>query len=191
MSVAPGSFCSFLLFFQKEISGSFIARDGLPLHSACLDKQSSPAAAQASTTPVKPPSPYNSPSPNSRGSYSTVANGCAGCGKSVPSGKAVTVSGKRYHEACFKCHYCKKTITGSFFSVEDGFCCPSCEHLLPPVVEGGNVPCGKCGKTLVGSCIKALGKEYHADCWTCTKCNKKIEGGFKADGGKPYCAGCL
>jgi hypothetical protein len=42
--------------------------------------------------------------------------------------------------------------------VKQGFCCDACEKDLPPEVEGGNKPCAKCGKVLVGSVVQALGK---------------------------------
>ena len=184
---------------QKPIDASFVAREDMPYHSACLDKESAgsapapmspvpPPASSSSSSSLSPVSPASSHSPNKRGSYSTKASPCKACGKGIPMGKAVTVSGARYHDSCFKCHFCNQKIAGSFFSVAEGFCCPACEHRLPPVVEGGNVPCAKCGKTLVGSVIKAIGKEYHKGCFVCSTCSEPLEGSFHSMNGKPVCA---
>lgn len=72
--------------------------------------------------------------------------------------------------------------------MKQGFCCESCEKDLPPEVEGGNLPCAKCGKVLVGSVVQALGKEYHKDCFSCSVCHKAFPGGsFYTNHGQPVC----
>lgn len=36
--------------------------------------------------------------------------------------------------------------------------------------------------------VKALGKLYHEECFTCTHCGKKLAGeGFNVENGEPYC----
>jgi ribosomal protein L37AE/L43A len=73
-------------------------------------------------------------------------------------------------------------------SIKEGFCCDACEKLLPPEIEGGAVPCAKCGKILVGSVVQALGKEYHKDCFGCAVCGKLFAGGsFFTAHGNPVC----
>lgn len=55
-------------------------------------------------------------------------------------------------------------------------------------MEGGIVPCFKCGKTLVGSVVVALGKEYHKECFGCAVCHKKFAGNsFFTFKGQPVC----
>lgn len=195
---------------NKVITGNYVELDGWPYHSECANAPRSSAPPPARTSPrAHAPSSYSAPPPASS-SYSSPASSsysapapsvsspppaasgspCSACNQNIPMGEAVTTGGKRYHKTCFACYMCRKPIKGSFFSLPGGFCCPDCEKNVPPDVVGGSFPCAKCGKTLVGSVVQALGKEYHKECFVCNApgCGKQFSGGsFYTFNGQPVC----
>ena len=70
------------------------------------------------------------------------------------------------------------------------FVCLDCETKhLGAVIVGGNFPCFKCGKTLVGTTVVHNQHEYHKTCFGCIVCGV----GFGSDGyltnnaGEPVC----
>ena len=58
--------------------------------------------------------------------------------------------GQCFHPSCFKCHTCKKEITGSYVKDKQGFLCSNC---IPT--------CGECKKPLNGTIIDVEGKRLH------------------------------
>lgn len=52
--------------------------------------------------------------------------------------------------------------------------------------------CARCRKDITGSYVQALGKNWHATCFTCTRCKQEIGNTpFAAHKGQPYHADCL
>lgn len=51
---------------------------------------------------------------------------CASCNSAI-TGPSVTAQGVPYHQLCFCCAKCKKTISDSYISMEDGNFCSSCQ----------------------------------------------------------------
>lgn len=106
---------------------------------------------------------------------------CTICQLHVPEGEGAKLDGKLYHESCVRCHFCHKVIDGQFVrdDANDRFVCLDCEKPnLGPKVEGGEFPCAKCGQVLVGTVVKALGKEYHKACFVCVVCGVGFTNGF-------------
>lgn len=53
--------------------------------------------------------------------------------------------------------------------------------------------CFACGRPIVGSYTKALGKDFHSECFCCRACRRPISLGaqkFREHKGAPYCNGC-
>eukprot|EP00405_Crypthecodinium_cohnii_P008721 CAMPEP_0206431958 /NCGR_PEP_ID=MMETSP0324_2-20121206/7647_1 /ASSEMBLY_ACC=CAM_ASM_000836 /TAXON_ID=2866 /ORGANISM="Crypthecodinium cohnii, Strain Seligo" /LENGTH=433 /DNA_ID=CAMNT_0053897931 /DNA_START=37 /DNA_END=1338 /DNA_ORIENTATION=+ len=52
--------------------------------------------------------------------------------------------------------------------------------------------CAECGKDIgYGESVTISGKEYHPDCFSCSKCKKPISGPHKVEDGKRICKICL
>ncbi|EKE39409.1 calponin homology (ch) domain containing protein [Entamoeba nuttalli P19] len=50
--------------------------------------------------------------------------------------------------------------------------------------------CVKCGQTLSGNVLEALGKKYHQQCFGCTTCSRKLGASFVTVDNQPYCETC-
>lgn len=107
-----------------------------------------------------------------KGSIINHAGGamCAGCNTSVDDGKtaiAVRALGKQWHKECFTCMHCKHAI-GSQFSSHEGkaYCDPCFEKHV------AKAACPGCRKLVVGHFVKALGREWHRECFVCATCKK-------------------
>lgn len=116
---------------------------------------------------------------------------CGGCGKEV-TGQVLEAMGKKWHPACFICSECSGPLEGGF-GVKDGK--PICKACCGQPAGGGGgappgKPCGRCGKPLSGSCINALGKTFHTECFTCFGCEGDISGGFVNINDEPFCKDC-
>src|SRR6185312_10246896 len=87
---------------------------------------------------------------------------CAGCGKSVEDGKtavAVKALGKQWHKECFTCSQCKARI-GHQFNSQNGLAyCDPCYNKV------AKSHCPKCQQAVVGHFVKALGSEWHKECF--------------------------
>ncbi|KAH7731977.1 UNCoordinated family member [Aphelenchoides avenae] len=86
---------------------------------------------------------------------------CQICKKKV-SGKALTADGdKLFHEDCFKCKTCQKSLKEA---------------------------CAACGDQLSsGQVLLALNQSWHVWCFKCSECAAVLQGEYMAHGGKPLC----
>lgn len=51
--------------------------------------------------------------------------------------------------------------------------------------------CAGCEQPIKGTVVKALNKEWHKQCFVCSKCSGPFVGGtFAVKGGKPFCTNC-
>ncbi|XP_017773818.1 PREDICTED: PDZ and LIM domain protein Zasp isoform X4 [Nicrophorus vespilloides] len=109
------------------------------------------------------------------------------------------------------CGHCHQQIRGPFITAlgkiwcPDHFTCatPSCKRPLQDigfVEEKGQLHCeycfeqylapncSKCGIKIKGDCLKAIGRNFHPECFNCTHCGKLFANSpFFLEDGLPYC----
>ncbi|GFN96397.1 lipoma-preferred partner-like protein [Plakobranchus ocellatus] len=75
-----------------------------------------------------------------------------------------------YHIGCFTCVGCNVPLQGkSFFAMETK---PYCEACYVNTLER----CSVCSKPITDRLLRATGKPYHPDCFTCVVCGKSLDG---------------
>ena len=97
---------------------------------------------------------------------------CGGCGESINGGSVIsTADGRKWHKACFRCAACDAALAGGEYFERDGsvFCRPDYYRRFRQV-------CSKCGKVIEGTTVQALGRAFHAECFSCARCGKVIKG---------------
>ncbi|KAH9508691.1 hypothetical protein Btru_049648 [Bulinus truncatus] len=96
---------------------------------------------------------------------------CGRCGNSVSgSVNACTALDNVYHIGCFTCVGCNVPLQGkSFFAMETK---PYCETCYISTLER----CSVCSKPITDRLLRATGKPYHPDCFTCVVCGKSLDG---------------
>jgi len=112
---------------------------------------------------------------------------CAICNQ-VVEGEEVGCKafGNVYHIACFNCVGCSKNLHGvEFYAVDSQ---PFCESCYLASLE----KCVACGKVITDRILRASGKPYHPECFTCVTCKKMLDGCPFAvdDDNKVYCVDC-
>lgn len=98
---------------------------------------------------------------------------CAACNTSVDDGKtavAVRALGKQWHKECFTCWHCKHAISAQFSSHEGK---PYCDPCFEKHVS--KAACPGCRKLVHGHFVKALGREWHRECFVCEACKKPFQ----------------
>eukprot|EP00088_Acartia_fossae_P035125 TRINITY_DN3613_c0_g1_i3.p1 TRINITY_DN3613_c0_g1~~TRINITY_DN3613_c0_g1_i3.p1 ORF type:complete len:829 (-),score=187.55 TRINITY_DN3613_c0_g1_i3:498-2984(-) len=109
---------------------------------------------------------------------------CGGCGGQI-RGPFITALGKTWCPGCFLCSMesCRKSLQETGFVEEQGLLyCEDCyaKYLAPD--------CDKCGKKIIGNCLKAMGKKFHPECFSCAYCGKLFSNSpFYLEDGLPYC----
>ncbi|XP_046393203.1 transforming growth factor beta-1-induced transcript 1 protein-like [Ischnura elegans] len=115
----------------------------------------------------------------------TTATVCAACNKEITE-KGVLALQKMWHSEHFQCVYCKIPITDDVFFEEGGE--PYCEE------DYNNLfmqKCAECEKPITDTCVAALGKKWHRECFACAECGNKLGGEtFMEKDGKCYCKDC-
>ena len=110
---------------------------------------------------------------------------CAGCGKPLVGAAISLGNGKNYHPECFVCCECGKGIRGQYMMVDGKFVCGSCFE------EKHRETCAACGKPVDGQYVGVGDKNYHPECFKCSKCNKQITGRFRyGRDGSLLCPSC-
>jgi len=108
--------------------------------------------------------------------------GCGNCGREFDSG-FVMGAGKKFHEECFVCCVCLKSVLDSGYVEKEGkMYCEEDFHLeFAP-------KCAACTKPLSGQFLTALDKGWHVECFVCTACKSPFPGGiYRKHEGLPYC----
>jgi hypothetical protein len=110
---------------------------------------------------------------------------CDHCGEMV-IGKVVHALNKTFHPEHFVCANCSQPFPGGKFIEHEGK--PYCEEhywdLFAP-------RCYACQQPVREGVIKALGRVYHPNHFTCQGCGLALAGTqFKEAGGDPYCGDC-
>nr|XP_035110411.1 zyxin isoform X3 [Callithrix jacchus] len=96
---------------------------------------------------------------------------------------AVRALGQLFHIACFTCHQCAQQLQGQqFYSLEGA---PYCEGCYTDTLE----KCNTCGQPITDRMLRATGKAYHPQCFTCVVCARPLEGtSFIVDqANRPHC----
>ncbi len=88
-----------------------------------------------------------------------------------------------FHPGCFLCSHCKASMEGKAFYIhEDKYLDQECYH---KVILGN---CDACQKSFTdATIIKASGKQYHPDCFTCNTCSKVLTGSYIEKDGVFFC----
>ncbi|QDS74631.1 hypothetical protein FKW77_009122 [Venturia effusa] len=114
---------------------------------------------------------------------------CKSC-KTPIEGEVVVACGAEWHVGHFFCAQCGDPFDSSTPFVEkDGYAwCINCH------THRYSTKCKKCKKPVTDTVVKALGAEWHENCFCCTECNGRFADGrffVRQPGGQePYCPGC-
>ncbi|KAK6634866.1 hypothetical protein RUM44_000113 [Polyplax serrata] len=88
----------------------------------------------------------------------------------VNEGSGCVAMEKVYHITCFTCHQCKTQLQGKpFFALEGK---PYCEQDYLNTLE----KCSVCLKPILDRILRATGKPYHPQCFTCVVCGRSLDG---------------
>eukprot|EP00030_Apusomonadida_sp_AF-17_P002387 a339486_258.p2 GENE.a339486_258~~a339486_258.p2 ORF type:complete len:243 (-),score=75.21 a339486_258:15-719(-) len=104
---------------------------------------------------------------------------CADC-KQPLSGSISRIGSRRYHHDCVKCTVCRTPLGDDFKTHEGKLYCVSDYRL-----KTGRF-CYTCSKYLGDEVTKAMGREFHPECFVCTKCSAPLAS-FVVLKDKPYC----
>uniref|UniRef100_UPI00398E3546 lipoma-preferred partner n=1 Tax=Pristiophorus japonicus TaxID=55135 RepID=UPI00398E3546 len=96
---------------------------------------------------------------------------CTRCGESVVGeGAGCTAMDQVFHVDCFTCVTCGHKLRGQpFYAVEKkSFCEPCYINTLEQ--------CSVCSKSIMERILRATGKAYHPQCFTCVVCHRSLDG---------------
>uniref|UniRef100_A0A1I8PPB1 LIM zinc-binding domain-containing protein n=1 Tax=Stomoxys calcitrans TaxID=35570 RepID=A0A1I8PPB1_STOCA len=106
-------------------------------------------------------------SPQDLESYGT----CYKCNERVVGeNSGCTAMDQIYHIACFTCSQCALNLQGKPFYTLDGK--PYCEYDYLQTLE----KCSVCMAPILERILRATGKPYHPQCFTCIVCKKSLDG---------------
>ncbi|KAF6276374.1 zyxin [Rhinolophus ferrumequinum] len=113
-----------------------------------------------------------------------VSESCGRCHQPLARAQpAVRALGQLFHITCFTCHQCEHQLQGQqFYSLEGA---PYCEGCYTDTLE----KCNTCGQPITDRMLRATGKAYHPQCFTCVVCACPLEGtSFIVDqANRPHC----
>jgi paxillin len=93
--------------------------------------------------------------------------------------------GRDWHDRCFVCTVCSKTLNDEFFE-KDGK--PFCEKDYD---NSFLISCAKCGQKIQGNVLRDnKGGVYHPSCFCCNKCGVPLGTNFFWSDGLAVCEGC-
>lgn len=118
-----------------------------------------------------------------------------GCGEYCPEADRIQLDGipKPYRLGCLKCGTCKSQLYRKDVVVFNAAAyCQKCADAAKTNTVDLSQPCSRCEKSISGSALLALGKQWCADCFTCSneECGIKLQGKFFDLDGMPYCKDC-
>ncbi|MCJ1365264.1 hypothetical protein MMC16_004385 [Acarospora aff. strigata] len=113
---------------------------------------------------------------------------CRSC-KTPIEGEVVVACGGEWHVGHFFCAECGDPFDSSTPFVEkDGYAwCINCH------TNRYSTKCRKCRRPVTDMVVKALGAEWHANCFCCVECNAQFEDGryfLRGDSQDPVCVKC-
>lgn len=95
---------------------------------------------------------------------------CGKCGGNVSEASGCTAMETIYHIACFTCHHCLQNLQGKPFYALEGK--PFCEEDYLNTLE----KCSVCLEPILERILRATGKPYHPNCFSCIVCGKSLDG---------------
>jgi len=101
-------------------------------------------------------------------------------------GRSITALGQVWHPEHFTCHICNDALLDNEFFEEDGkaYCQ---EHYIQLFGKF----CANCNQAIVREGVNFLDKDYHAQCFKCTKCEDVLRSGnFTEWDSQPMCQTC-
>lgn len=114
---------------------------------------------------------------------------CGVCNKPLGIESEITCAlGQLYHQKCFVCDMCGRTLRGKkFYEVKGKTYCEE-DYLYAGVHETAE-RCAACSHLIIDMVLHALGKSYHPQCFRCSKCKTCLDGiPFAIDSqGSVYC----
>jgi len=96
---------------------------------------------------------------------------CSECGlKVMGEGTGCTAMDRVFHIACFTCRICNCRLQGKPFYAVDGE--PDCQECYLNSLE----KCCVCTEPILDRILRATGKPYHPQCFTCIVCGLCLDG---------------
>ena len=90
--------------------------------------------------------------------------------KIIGEGTGCEANGRLYHVQCFTCHHCQCLLQGQpFYSIEGK---PFCREGYLNTFE----KCCKCFEPIMERILRATGKPYHPQCFSCLVCSQTLDG---------------
>ncbi|XP_004382419.1 zyxin [Trichechus manatus latirostris] len=120
------------------------------------------------------------PQKSSAGTSELCGRCCQPLARAQPVVRAL---GQLFHITCFICHQCSRQLQGQqFYSLEGS---PYCEGCYTETLE----KCSTCGQPITERMLRATGRAYHPNCFTCVLCACPLEGtSFIVDqANRPHC----
>ncbi|KAJ6654954.1 hypothetical protein lerEdw1_006425 [Lerista edwardsae] len=96
---------------------------------------------------------------------------CARCGENVVGdGTGCVAMDQVFHVECFTCATCRCRLRGQpFYAIDRRSYCESCYIVT---LE----KCSMCSKAIMDRILRAMGKAYHPQCFTCVVCHRCLDG---------------
>ncbi|XP_063157751.1 thyroid receptor-interacting protein 6 [Candoia aspera] len=96
---------------------------------------------------------------------------CAQCGENVVGdGTGCVAMDQVFHVECFTCATCRCHLRGQpFYAIDRRSYCESCYIVT---LE----KCSMCSKPIMDRILRAMGKAYHPQCFTCVVCHRCLDG---------------
>ncbi|XP_015271190.1 PREDICTED: thyroid receptor-interacting protein 6-like [Gekko japonicus] len=96
---------------------------------------------------------------------------CARCGENVVGdGTGCVAMDQVFHVECFTCSTCHCRLRGQpFYAIDRRSYCESCYIVT---LE----KCSMCSKAIMDRILRAMGKAYHPQCFTCVVCHRCLDG---------------
>jgi len=110
---------------------------------------------------------------------------CQACSSLIERGPFITALGKTWCPNHFVCSMdsCRQSLQDvGFVEEKSQLYCEECygRYLAPD--------CEKCRRKIIGNCLKAMGKNFHPECFACAYCGKIFANSpFYLEDGLPYC----
>nr|XP_060635838.1 thyroid receptor-interacting protein 6 isoform X1 [Anolis sagrei ordinatus]XP_060635839.1 thyroid receptor-interacting protein 6 isoform X1 [Anolis sagrei ordinatus] len=96
---------------------------------------------------------------------------CSRCGENVVGdGTGCVAMDQVFHVECFTCATCRCRLRGQpFYAIDRRSYCESCYIVT---LE----KCSMCSKPIMDRILRAMGKTYHPQCFTCVVCHRCLDG---------------